>query len=239
MRPEIKIAATAEEWSAAAVNLIINMANDALQVRGEFSLVLSGGGTPRPVYEELANRSGEMDWEHIFIFWGDERCVPPNHPESNYRLAKESFLDKIPIPGGNIFRMLGEIEPRAAAKDYELMLTAFFHTKEKRFDTVLLGIGEDGHTASLFPGTEALDETVRWVTANSHPYSNSTRLTLTYPALNAARQIIFLAFGGSKADVVADVINHPEEQPAYPAKGITGLDQPPIWVLDTVAAENL
>jgi 6-phosphogluconolactonase len=239
MKAVLKISTTKEDWITAAVDLIIDLANDAFTARGEFSLVLSGGSTPRPVYEELANRSGEVNWEHSFIFWGDERCVPPDHPESNYRMAKESLLDQIPIPDENIFRMLGEIDPQIAAQDYEGLLAAFFQNKEKRFDTVLLGIGEDGHTASLFPGTEALDETVKWVAANSHPSSDRSRLTLTYPALNAARQIIFLVAGGSKADVVTNVINNPEKKPAYPAKGIIGHDKAPIWILDTAAATNL
>lgn len=238
MKAVVKIAAAKAEWTAVTADLIIYLANDALEARGEFSLVLSGGSTPIPVYEELANRSAEVSWEHTFIFWGDERCVPPTHPESNYRMAKTTLLDNIPIPARNIFRMLGEIEPQSAAEDYEEMLAAFFHNKEKRFDVVLLGIGEDGHTASLFPGTEALDETVKWVTANSHPYSDSSRLTLTYPALNAARQIIFLGSGGGKADVIAEVINNPDKGPVYPAKGITGRDQPAIWVLDAAAAES-
>ena len=239
MKPPIIIAQSKAEWISKTTQQIIISAKAALDNRGEFSLVLSGGGTPKPIYQQLATLPDQIDWQHTFIFWGDERCVPPDHPESNYRMAEKALLEHVPVPDQNVFRMLGEIEPVAAAKDYEEMLMAFFHNKEKRFDLVLLGIGEDGHTASLFPETEALKETVKWVSATNHPYTESKRLTLTYPALNAARQIIFLASGGSKADVIADVINNPGKLPAYPAKGITGLDTPPLWILDTVAAAKL
>lgn len=239
MKPEIRIAQTKSEWITTTADQIIALAASAIETRGEFSLVLSGGRTPRPIYQHLSSISEQIDWQRMTIFWSDERCVPPGDSESNYRMAKESLLDQVPVQSQNIFRMLGEIEPEDAAQDYEEMLAAFFYNKEKRFDLILLGIGKDGHTASLFPETDALDEVKKWVTTSSHPDSDSTRLTLTYPALNAARQVIFLASGKSKATVVTDVIHNPDVPPAYPAKRVTGQDKPPMWILDADAASKV
>jgi len=191
------------------------------------------------VYELLAADPERIDWPRTFVFWGDERCVPPDHPESNFRMAQQALLQKVPLQAQNVFRMLGEIEPQAAAKDYEEMLAAYFVGKEKRFDAVLLGLGEDGHTASLFPGTPALAESARWAAANPHPYSDGMRLTLTYPALNAAREVLFLVTGENKAGVAAEVIRNPGGPPPYPAKRVGTPDHPPHWILDQAAAGKL
>lgn len=239
MNPSLTIAGSTSEWIASAAHLIITQAREAIQARGEYSLVLSGGSTPQPVYRALAENADQIDWERIFIFWGDERCVPPDHRDSNYLMAMETLLSRVPVQGQNIFRMLGEIDADAAAQDYQEMLAAFFHDKEKRFDTVLLGLGEDGHTASLFPGTKALKETERWAVANPHPYSDTTRLTLTYPAINSARQIIFLVSGENKAEVAAEVVQNPAGPPPYPAKRITGVENSPHWILNAKAGTKI
>jgi len=239
MQHQITIAPTPKAWAETAATAIIVQAHAALQERGEFTLVLSGGSTPRPVYRLLAARKDQIDWEHTYIFWGDERCVPPDHPESNYGMVKEALLDAVPIPGQNVFRMLGEVDPQTAARDYEELLAAFFVDRPRHFDIVLLGLGEDGHTASLFPGTLALFETVKWVVPNQYPYSDSMRLTMTYPALDSARQILFLVTGENKAEVAAEVIRHPEGPPPYPAKQVGDPAIRPHWILDLAAAGKL
>jgi 6-phosphogluconolactonase len=238
-QPRILVHPTPHKWAEKTADLIIEQSNQAVRERGTWSLVLSGGSTPAPAYQMLASRYTEIDWVHTFIFWGDERCVPPDDPESNYRMARESLLDRLPIPAQNIFRILAEIPPSSAVQDYQGTIDAHFYAMERRFDTVLLGLGGDGHTASLFPGTPALDEKVNWVTPAKNPHNNTDRITLTFPALNAARSIIFLVTSESKADIVADVIQNPASPPNYPAKRITGSDSAPIWVLDQAAASKL
>ncbi|MCB2179782.1 6-phosphogluconolactonase [bacterium] len=241
MKADVSISPTKADWIELAAETILQQAHRSLAKRQQYTLVLSGGSTPAPVYARLAERSQaeNLDWQNIYIFWGDERCVPPDDSQSNYRMAKENLLDHIAIPPDNIYRIMGELEPETAAQDYEGVLNAFFHNREKRFDTILLGLGDDGHTASLFPGTDGLKETQRWVIPNIHPYTNTWRISLTYPTINLSRHIIFLVAGAGKADVAANCIQHPQEPPAYPAKGITGTDAPPLWLLDVDAAQKL
>ncbi len=235
----ILILPTTEKWAAAAADLIIEQARAAFQARGTWSLVLSGGGTPKPVYQAIAAREVQINWKNTYIFFGDERCVPLDDPESNYLMAKEALLNAVPIEQQNIFRMIAEISPDAAAQDYQGMIDAHFYKTDKRFDTLLLGLGEDGHTASLFPGEPSLKEDTAWVIPSRNPHTQTDRLTLTFPAINAARSIIFLVTGEEKAKVVADVIHNPAGSPDYPAKGVTGMDAAPIWILDQAAASKL
>jgi 6-phosphogluconolactonase len=236
-KPEIIIAPELEKWAKRAADLIIQSGQHALEDRGEFSLVLAGGSTPHQVYRELAKRKDQLNWDQVYLFWGDERCVPLDHPDSNFLMAKESLIAHLSIPQQNIFRLLGEIDPPLAAQDYEEMISAYFYKKEKRFDTILLGLGDDGHTASLFPGTPALEENRRWVVENPHPYSDTTRLTMTFPALNSGRQIVFLVTGQNKAEVVSDILKRPS---LHPAANVTGSDETTIsWLLDKQAANQL
>jgi len=237
--PRILVIPTPSKWVQTAADLIIEQAQAAIQTRGSWSLVLSGGGTPKPVYQALVTRKDEIDWKNTFIFFGDERCVPPDHPESNYRMAKETFLDNVPIEQQNIFRMIGEITPDSAAQDYQGMIDAHFYKAEKCFDTILLGLGDDGHTASLFPGEPALKEDNAWVTPSQNPHTQTDRITLTFPAINAARSIIFLVSGENKAGVIANVIHNSTESPDYPAKRVTGTNTAPTWVLDLAAASKI
>ena len=241
MSHKISIAQTDEEWVDTAVSNIISQASEAIKKSGFYTLVLSGGNTPRPIYRALASSHDQsvLDWRKIFIFWGDERCVPPTNPESNYLMAKTALLDLVPIPAKNIFRIRGELQPEEAAQDYEKNIDRFFNTKEKRFDTTLLGLGEDGHTASLFPNTKGLQETTLWVVPNMNPHTNTNRITLTFPALNSSRNIIFLVKGAEKAEVIADIIKNPNTPPQYPAKNITGKEIAPHWIIDKAAANNL
>lgn len=237
--PRIVVIPTPEKWAQKAADLIIEQAQAAIEARGTWSFVLSGGGTPKPVYQALAERKGEIDWQNTFIFFGDERCVPPDHPESNYRMAKEAFLDAVPIEQQNIFRMIAEIGPKEAAEDYQGMIEAHFFKAEKRFDTLLLGLGNDGHTASLFPGEPALKEDTAWVVPSHNPHNQTERLTLTFPAINSARNILFLVTGESKAPVIADVIQNPSGFPNYPAKQVIVTESAPTWLLDQAAASEL
>ena len=170
------------------------------------------------------------------MWWGDERCVPPEDPASNYRLAHAALLSKVPIPAENVHRMRGELEPEAAAAAYASELAAHFGD-ELRFDLVLLGLGEDGHTASLFPGSAALAERRRWVAANWVESLDSWRLTLTYPAINASRHAVFLVQGAAKAGILKAVLE--DEAGEYPASRVRLADGMLIWVVDEEAARDL
>ncbi|MGQ9615611.1 MAG: 6-phosphogluconolactonase [Spirochaetota bacterium] len=249
MKRDIRIYTDKEELSRSAGELIISLAEKVLRDKDWFSLVLSGGKTPVELYRFLggAISSSRIDLNRLFIFWGDERNVPMEHPESNYRMAWEALLSKLPIPAGNIFRIpteKGKVEE--VALSYDLMLKRFFNEKslEKRpegktpalpeFDLILLGIGKDGHTASLFPGNPLMKDRGVWVMATQAPenYMIRNRITLTLPAINNARWIIFLASGEEKREVLEKVFikkalsqkrNKPEKklekkhEPLYPA----------------------
>jgi len=207
-----------------AVNIILESAHDAIGHRGIFRLSLCGGNTPKPVYSALA-QCREIDWEKIQITFGDERCVPPDDAQSNYRMVKESLFDQIKIPEGNVFRMRGELPPEEAARDYENKL----HQVATRFgeeryihDLVLLGLGDDGHTASLFPGTAALNETVLNVTANYVPKFAKSRITFTYPLINAARAVCFLINDPAKAGVIDEILAGGSDHPASKVAPVSG-----------------
>lgn len=212
-----------------AVSLIEREADIAIFERGEFRLGLSGGNTPRPVLRELAkHRDAWHEW--IFTF-GDERCVPPESDQSNYRMAKESIFDHAPIPPENILRIRGEADPAVAAEEYERELRqrsgghGFY-----RHDLLLLGMGDDGHTASLFPGTEALKVTDKWVVANFVPKFNTNRITLTYPIINAARHVCFLVNSKGKDGILAEVFNGNSD---YPCAAVRPNEGNLTWILGT------
>src|SRR3954464_4473479 len=172
-----------KDFVSDATEFILQKARIALGERGDFRIALSGGNTPRPVYEELARRGADLPWERIFVTFGDERCVPPDHERSNYRMARESLFIPAAVPEGSIARMRGEIDPALAADEYQDQLNVISAQKGEpvyRHDLILLGLGPDGHTASLFPGTPALGEQVRRVVANFVPQQNEWRLTFTY-----------------------------------------------------------
>lgn len=185
--------------------------------RGEFRIALSGGNTPRPIFTEFGKLAHDLPWESVRFTFGDERCVPPGDPASNYRMARESLFDLCAIPEKSIRRMRGEIEPQLAAQEYEdaLALLATQHGEMiYRHDLLLLGIGADEHTASLFPGTAALDEQVRRVVANFVPNLNSWRLTMTFPLLNQSRQVLFLVKSDKDPRVLERVLAGDAEFPA-------------------------
>src|SRR5438034_540443 len=200
--PEIKVLPDADAIAREAANRIVEIAEASIELHGRFSIALSGGSTPKKLYELLASDEfrDQIDWAKVEIFFGDERCVPPDHPESNYRMAREALLSKVPVPGDNVYRMRGEIDPEEAAKEYGLMLKEKFG--DGGLDLILLGMGEDGHTASLFPGTTAVNETQHRCVAVYAEHSTtgkSWRITLTAPFINRCREVIVLVAGAGKA----------------------------------------
>lgn len=213
-----------ESFVEDAVALIARDAESAIAARGIFRIALSGGNTPRPVYAALAASNAAWDkWEFTF---GDERCVPPDSGQSNYRMAKESLFDRAPIPAENILRMRGEADPDVAAADYEKQLLA--RGAPYRHDLILLGMGDDGHTASLFPGTAALRVSDRLVVANDVPKLSAHRLTFTYPLLNAARHVCFLVSSPGKNSILEEIFRG---NSSYPIASVRPLEGDVTWIL--------
>jgi 6-phosphogluconolactonase len=234
----VHVYSSSEELSAAAAHEFAARAEEAIEERGRFAVVLAGGSTPEDMYGILArDYMGRIDWSKVYVFFGDERSVPPHHEDSNLKMASEVLLDHVPV--ANVHRIRGELPPDEAAEAYEEELRKFFQTEDvPRFDLILLGIGADGHTASLFPGTPALEVHDRWVVANPVARLDTTRITLTIPVINAARAIIFLVAGEDKAEVFREILEGDAGPRAYPAK----LVQPPgepEWMVDQSAASLL
>ncbi|MGB8064741.1 MAG: 6-phosphogluconolactonase [Candidatus Sulfotelmatobacter sp.] len=240
----IRILSTPQELFAAAAEEVIKATNEAVAERGRFAIALSGGSTPKSLYNLLAtNARTVLPWDKMFFFWGDERHVPPTDPESNYRMTDEAMLAKVPVPPGNVFRIPAENPDAAAvAEDYEKTLRKFFKLDPDsvpRFDLILLGLGPDGHTASLFPGTAALHEKSRLVVANWVEKLKTHRLSLTLPVLNAARCVAFLVSGTDKATVLKTVLEEDAPGEQYPAKLVRPSDGNLVWLLDRAAASGL
>jgi 6-phosphogluconolactonase len=251
---------TPEALADAVARHIVACAADAISSRGRFTLALAGGSTPRAAYSRLASGDSPPtpdsrlptlwglatdDWGLVHILWGDERCVPPDDPQSNYRMAKETLLDRVPIPSENIHRIRGEDDPEQAAMEYERELRALFaaghserseESAESHIDVVLLGLGEDGHTASLFPGQPALHETERWVVAVPAPTGNMWRVTLTPAVLNRARNVTFVVSGAGKAQRLEQVLHGPFTPDLLPAQAIRPGQGRLTWMVDEAAA---
>jgi 6-phosphogluconolactonase len=204
--------------------------------RAPRTVALSGGSTPRLLYQLLADEK-QVPWPEIHFFWSDERHVPPDHPDSNYRMTNEALLSHVPVPQNNIHRIPGENpDASAAASDYEQTLIEITNSSLPRLDLILLGLGSDGHTASLFPGSEALHETQRLVVAPWIEKLNTYRITMTLPLLNNGASIVFLVSGKDKAEIVREVLEGPKN---YPAQEINPTSGELIWMLDKDAAGNL
>ena len=243
MKPEIRTYKTLADLSRAAAEFIVGLAEATIKKKNVFTLVLSGGSTPRLLYEDLALQpfSKRIDWHKTHIFWGDERCVPPNHPESNYGLAYQALVSRVDIPPANVHRIPAESgSANAAAEAYEETLHHFFvpsvgseHGAHlPSFDLILLGLGQDGHTASLFPGDAALEERYRWVApvdgASASP--PVPRVTLTLPVLNEAKRVVFLVSGSRKKGVFEKIMNNPGTA-AYPAARVRPSGRL-LWFID-------
>jgi 6-phosphogluconolactonase len=222
---------------AGAADFIVAEAARAIAERGRFAIALSGGSTPKPVYERLA-ASPRVDWTRVHLFFGDERCVPPDDSRSNYHMAKMALIDRIEIPKENVHRMRGEDDPEAAADAYAEELRSVLGERG-RLDLVLLGLGDNGHTASLFPGLAAVTETKRTVMAAYVEVVGMWRLTMTPPVINAAHQVAFLASGAGKAEILHRVLEGPREPIVLPSQAVRPAEGRALWLIDAAAAAKL
>jgi len=239
--PDLRILPDRDALFHAAADEFVRQANAAISSKGRFTVALAGGSTPKGLYSLLATTPG-LPWEKIYFFFGDERHVPPDDPESNYRMAREALLAKAPIPAQNVFRVPAE-NPNAAqaAQAYEKTLCQFFSpaTTFPRFDLILLGMGPDGHTASLFPGGTALQERSRWVVSDWVEKFKTERITLTLPVLNNAGVVMFLAAGEDKAETLKEVLEGQKPGDQFPSKLVRPTDGQIIWLIDRAAAKAL
>ncbi len=243
VKPDVRIYADLEAISEAAALLVIESCRQAVAERGRALIALSGGSTPARLYELLAHTpyTEQIDWPHVHVFWGDERCVPPEDLDSNYRQAQDALLSLVPIPGTNVHRVQSEMEPAEAAAAYALTLRLFAAPPLDwpRFDVVLLGMGEDGHTASLFPGSPVdMPSATAAVTAD-YQGRPARRVTLTPQVFNSARRVLFLAAGESKSATLASVLNGGYRPELLPAQRIRPSDGQLIWMVDQAAASDL
>ena len=239
----------------AAAELFVTLASEAIASRGRFAVALSGGSTPKAMHTNLSSPEfvSRVDWARVHIFWGDERCVPPDHEHSSYRMAKETLLDRAPIPPGNVHRIRGEADPEQAAREYEDELRAFFGQPRggrpqggqpqgaaPTFDLIFLGMGDDGHTASIFPGTTAIHEQARWVMAQEHnfpPPPLVSRITFTPPILNAAANVVVLVTGAGKAGRLKQVLYGSYQPDILPAQIVKPAHGKLVWMVDEAATE--
>ncbi|MFZ2362103.1 MAG: 6-phosphogluconolactonase [Anaerolineae bacterium] len=228
-----------DAFIAGAAEFMAARAVEAIAARGRWTVALAGGGTPKPIYQRLAEAgyAQRIDWRRVHVFFGDERCVPPDDSRSNYRMAREALLDFVPLPSENVHRIRGEDDPALAALAYEQEIQRLFRTlAPPAFDLICLGMGDNGHTASLFPGTSSLREQVRWVTPQYVEVMQTWRVTMTAPLINAARHIAFLAEGAGKAGMLNRVLHGPFDPDVLPAQMIQPVDGRLHWLVDAAAA---
>jgi 6-phosphogluconolactonase len=238
---EIKVYSDSSALASATTDLIVELAQNAITENGKFTIALSGGSTPKVIYALLATPeyAKQIEWSKVHLFWGDERCVPPDSLDSNYHMTRVAMLAILPIPPENIHRMQGEIEPAQAAQDYEVILRKYFSEANPSFDLVLLGMGDDGHTASLFPGTAAVHEQKRWAVENFVEKINMWRITLTPPVINAAKVVAFVVGGESKAERLKSVLEGAYKPDNQPSQIIQPTGGKLLWLLDEPAAKLL
>ena len=232
-----------DAMARAAAKRLVEACSRAIAARGVFSLALSGGSTPKKLYHLLAGEpyAGQIDWAKVEIFFGDERAVGPDHADSNFRMASEALLNQVPLNPERVHRLRGENAlPAEAARYQKVMAKALTHAagKPPELDMILLGLGTDAHTASLFPHTGALAETSAWVAANEVPQLKTSRLTLTYPVINAASEVVFLVSGADKVTALGHVMDGERNHAEYPAQGVRPQGDL-IWMVDQAAAGGL
>jgi 6-phosphogluconolactonase len=247
--PLVSVVPDAAALAAASSERFVVAAEQAIAERGRFVVALSGGSTPRHTFELLAREplASRVNWSRVFFVWGDERCVPPTDPQSNFRMAREALLDHVPVPPGNVHRMHGEEDPESAATSYEATLRTLFRTSNgppsfepgRNIDLALLGLGDNGHTASIFPGSAIVDERARWVLSEYVPAVSMWRITMTAPLLNAATEILFLVSGAAKASVLKRVLEGPRDPHELPAQLIAPTHGRIQWMVDRAAAAEL
>lgn len=247
---EIQRFLDSQHLAEGAAGMFVELATQAIRERGIFRVALSGGSTPRSMYAHLAKPpvSQAVDWSRVHVYWGDERMVPPSHTDSNYRMAHATLLSKVPIPESNMHRMRGELEPPEAARLYEDGLRKTFHVLDDaeggeagfpRFDLVVLGMGGDGHTASLFPNSDAVREKHHWVVPVHVNALGAWRVTLTPPILNAAACAMFLVVGAEKAERLREVLQGPYRPDVLPAQVVRPQEGKLVWLIDDAAGALL
>lgn len=243
---QYQVASDKEALGHLAAERIASAVEQAIAARGTARIAISGGSTPRRALELLADSAhpyrGRIDWSRLLLFWVDERCVPPDSPDSNYRMTREALLSRVPLPAENVVRIEGELDPEEAASRYESEIRNRFRMEGAelpQFDLIALGMGDDGHTASLFPHSAALQEMMRLAVANHVEAKNSWRVTLTWPVINRARSVFFLIQDASKAQVVRDVLLGPYQPEIFPSQLIQPQSGDLTLLLDRAAAALL
>ncbi len=236
----IRVAPDMATLARMAANTIRELAQTAISQTGRFTIALSGGSTPKALFQLLASDyKEEIDWKNVYVFWGDERCVPPDDADSNYKMARETLLAHVALPAANVYRIKGELPPEEGASQYEETLCDVFNNQLPRLDLILLGMGDDGHTASLFPGTDALNEHEKWVIPNHVLTAKQTwRITFTLPVINNAANVMFLVAGTGKADTLKRVLQGEYKPTELPSQLIKPTDGNLVWAIDH-AAESL
>ena len=244
----LQVVSGLDQLVTAAAQRVVHLAAEATAENGRFTIALAGGSTPKPIYEKLASKefARRVDWARVQIFWGDERCVPPDDPQSNYRMTREALLDRVPIPALNVHRIHGEQDPKDAAEAYARELQAVFGGDAEKggppaegFDLIFLGMGDNGHTASLFPGLQAVLEQHKWVMAQYIEVVTMWRVTLTPVVINAARNVTFLVSGSGKAERLREVLEGPYQPEVLPAQVIKPRNGQLTWLVDRPAAARL
>ncbi len=245
MGENIKVFQSKESMIHSLAEAIVDLARRKAEATGRFTVALSGGSTPKPLYESFASSQylHKIPWDKVFFFFGDERCVPHDSEDSNYHMVHEAILSKVPVPAENIFPTeMQDVNPEASAELYEKTIKKFFALGENqlpRFDLMLLGLGPDGHTASLFPGTKALEERQRLVVSNYVEKMSTHRITLTLPVINNSENIIFVVAGHDKAPVIAHILGEKTaDQHLYPAQLVKATDGSLKWYLDREAYQE-
>lgn len=244
-KPDIEVVSQ-KTYSYNVTQWILNLALKAVQSKGDFSMALSGGSTPKNIYAEMASPEfrSQFPWEKIHFFWGDERWVAPTHERSNFKMANDALFSKINIPAGNIhaMKLAKEEKVEEGAARYENELRSYFGSGEEfpRFDLMLLGLGEDGHTASLFPGESVLKEKKKWVSETIMRPLNELRLTLTFPVINHSKNILFLVTGNGKIEILNHVLGKNKKAGIYyPSEDVNAVHGKITWFLDEEAAAGI
>lgn len=240
-KSSIEIARSADQVAVRGAELFLTGARHAVEERGRFTVALSGGSSPLPLFRKIAEQAPNwgVDWGAVHVFWADERCVPPDHPDSNFRMARELLLSRLPAPGAVIHRIAGELPPEESAVRYgEDLSLAFGGGELPVFDMIFLGVGSDGHTASLFPGMEDKGDQGRKAVAVYAEKLDSHRVTLTLRVINNARRVVIMTTGAGKADIVAEILEG-KNAGRYPAGRVAPTEGTLIWLLDADAGKNL